>query len=148
MPDHIRKQIRDAVKARLTGLPTTGTRVEIGRTRPLEARHDPLVLIYTRDENSQRDAMGRPPKLMRDVQLFVDGRVVTKTPPDDLLDQIALEVEVALAADKRLGGLAMDVLLVRTQSDVQADGESHVGATRMEYRVRCRTPDNEPGTAA
>lgn len=143
MSDHLRKQIRDAVKAKLMGLATTGNRVFIGRTRPLAAGHEPTLLIYTRDEQSEAEEQGSPRPLMRDVQLFVDGRVTASAPPDNLLDQIALEVETALGGET-LNGLAWDLLLRSTSAEVVAQGEEHVGMIRIEYRVLYRAIENAP----
>lgn len=144
---HVRTQIRDAAIAALTGLPTTQHRVYAGRTRPLPAHHEPALLVYTREEVSERDAAGRPPILAREVTLVVEGRVHVAVAPDDMLDQIASEVESALAADPRLAGKALDTMLRRTAIEALADGERHVGSVRMEFVVQYRTTQTAPGVA-
>lgn len=143
---HARTQIRTAVKALLQNLPTTADRVFVGRTRALEEAHEPTLLIYTPRETSARDAMGRPPILARPVALFIEGRVLAAEPPDDLLDQIALEVETAIAADLTLFGLARNLQMVGTETDIQAPGKNHLGAIRIEYRITYRTAEGAPGT--
>jgi hypothetical protein len=139
---HVRKLIRDAVATLLTGLPTTDDRVYVGRTRPLMAKHEPALLIYTTEEVSARPMEGNPADVGRDLQLLIDGRVSEGSVPDDLLDQIAYEVEGELR-DNDLDGLVFDIQLVRTMSDVKADGEQHIGGIRMEFRVRYWDPDEE-----
>jgi len=148
MADHLRKQIRDAVLMAINGLATTGTRVEVGRTRPLAEDHDPTLLVYTPSETSKRELMGRPPIIGRPMTLVIEGRVQSTQPPDDVLDTIALEVEPAMAQDTRLGGLVLDVELTSTEINVQAPGTKHIGAIRMSYLVRYQTAQGVPDTAA
>jgi hypothetical protein len=145
---HVRKQIRDYVAAQLAGLPTTGDNVFIGRTRALAADHPPTLLIYARREDYARDAMGRPPIIMRTLALFVHGKVVASAPPDDTLDQIAVEVERKLGADDRLGGLVLDCVMTSSEIIVTAEGASHVGEIAMEYRVKYRTTQTDPEMTA
>jgi hypothetical protein len=152
MADHLRKQIRDAVVARLTGLPTTADRVYVGRTRPLKQAHDPTLLVYTRSETSTRGATGRPPKLDRVVILDVEGRVSMPGPPDDVLDQIAGEIEAAMwdlvdANGTFLNGLAQNIKPVSTELVAESDGERHIGGVRVEYLVTYRTTEGAPTAA-
>jgi hypothetical protein len=142
---HVRSQLRAAGVADLTGLPTTGANVFSGRTRPLKADHPPSLLVYMVEERSDTDAMGGI--LARDVKLAVEGRTVTPDPPDDLLDTIALEVETAITTAPLLGGLALEVTLTATRILTLAQGESHTGEIRMEFRVQYRTRENAPATA-
>lgn len=143
---HIRQQIRAHVAARLANLPTTADRVYVGRTRALGADYDPTLLIYSRDESSARVASkaGRA-TLERVTQLYIEARVTAAAPPDDLLDQIAAEVEIAMAADTRLGGLALDSVPAATSIETSSDGGAHIGSCRLEYRVRYWAPQLDPG---
>lgn len=152
MADHVRKQIRDAVVAGLTGLPTTAGRVYVGRTRPLKVAHEPTLLIYMRSETAARGAMGRPPKLDRVVILDVEGRVAMAGVPDDMLDQIAGEIETAMwgladAGGTFLNGLATNIKPVSTELIAQAEGDNHIGGVRVEYMVTYRTTEGAPTAA-
>lgn len=152
MADHVRRQIRDAVVQALTGLPTTAARVYVGRARPLAPAHEPTLLVYTRSETAVRGAGGRQPKLDRVVILDVEGRVSLPDAPDDVLDQIAVEVEAAMwgLADQLgtfLNGLARDIKLVSTEVIAEAAGERHIGGVRLEYAVAYRTSEGAPGSA-
>lgn len=140
---HRRREIRDAIVGLVTGLATTGDRVEVGRTRPLPARHLPTLLVYTVEETSGRQYDGNPASLGRTVQVFIDGRVSAIEPPDDDLDQIAFEIEAAMRGDPTIGGLAFDSVLSSTLTDVKAEGTSHLGAIRLEYRVRYSDPADD-----
>jgi hypothetical protein len=151
---HVRQQIRDYVATGLAGLATTGDRVYVGRTRALPKGHPPCLLIYTRSETAQRAVRGVPPKLERPVTLHVEGRVQTAGVPDDLLDQIALEIEAGIAAlidyptAKFFGGLVQNVEFTGTEIVVEADGESHNGGVRLEYAVTYRTTEGAAGAVS
>lgn len=142
---HVRQQIRDYVAAGLGALATTGARVYVGRTRPLSPSHDPALLIYTRSETAERFVRGAPPKIERACTLHLEGRVSTTTPPDDLLDTIAAEIEAGMAAlisygtGVFFGGLVQNVQLRSTQIIVEADGDRHIGGVQLEYLVTYRT---------
>jgi hypothetical protein len=145
-PVHARTQVRNALKALLTGLATTGDQVFVGRTRQLGSDHPPALLIYTNTTDFAVEAQHTPRPLANDLQLFVEGRVVKSAPPDDILDQIELEVATAIGADTTLGGLIKDIVLRRSTTSAQAPGERHEGEVRMEFMVEYRTPENAPGT--
>jgi len=149
MADHVRKQIRDAVVNALTGLPTTQGRVFVGRTRPLAAAHEPTLLVYMRAETKRRAVAGRPPLLERVAILDVEGRVSMASAPDDMLDQIAMEIESAIAgaADARgtfFGGLALNISPVSDELIAEAQGERQIGGVRVEYQVTYRTAEGAP----
>jgi len=142
---HARQQIRDAVVALLTGLPTTGARVHAGRTRPLAEDHDPTLLVYTTEERSQADTIGRPVATLRELTLRVEGRVVSAAvPPDDALDDIAAEVEAAIGADPTLGLGVIDSELTATRILAQAPGQRQAGEITLDYLITYRTRENAP----
>lgn len=136
---HARTEIRNAVVTRLTGLPTTGSEVYSGRTRPLKAGHSPTLLVYTLNEQAGRPIEGNPASLGRTLQLLVEGRVSYHSVPDDLLDQIALEVEGALR-DSEDALDVFDIMLQQTAIEVNADGERHLGEINLIYLIRYSEP--------
>lgn len=150
MPTHLRSQIRDAVVAAVTGLTTTGARVYAGRARPLAKDSDPCLLVYATAETSDVHTIGSDPILLRSLTLAVEGLAVATEAAalEETLDQIALEVEPAITADSSLGGLTLAVTLTGTRIAVEAPGERHAGAIRMEFRVEYRTHEQSPGVAA
>jgi hypothetical protein len=148
MPDHVRKQIRDAVKAKLTGLATSADRVYTGRTRRLPTGHLPTLLVYTSFEESRRDANGNPPILARALTVYVEAKVSTADTPDDLLDLMSAEVEAAMRVDVTLGGLVFNLQFVGTQQASEAQGESQIGGSRLEYRATYRTREGLPNATA
>lgn len=151
MPDHRRKQIRDAVVLALTGLTTTGSRVYAGRTRRLASAHDPSLLVYTHGETAERDAVDNRGVIMaRSLTVAVEGRVSLAgvAAPDDTLDQIAAEVEAVMAdLDFRLMGLSRPVQFVDTAVEADGENERQIGGIRLQYRVTYRTLMHQPDAA-
>lgn len=149
MAKHVRQQIRKAALAELQGLATTGDRVFEGRVYPLAKAQLPGLCVYTPAEGSAHDdsSMGAPLETMRDVTLMVHGLVAISDRIEDELDDIALEVEIALDALALVGNLAKIYHgiqgTVTTLSGEDAD-QPH-GAIELEflytYRTRAGTPD-------
>ena len=147
---HVRHQIRQAIVAALTGLSTTGARVHSGRTHPLGQDHAPTLLVYAVSERAQIHAMasgGMSAILLRDLTVAIEGRVIMAGVPDDVLEEIAGEVEVAMMADPSLGGLTQEVTLLATSINTQSPGQSQAGEVRLDYRVVYRTRENAPQSA-
>lgn len=136
---HARTEIRNAVVDRLMDLPTTADRVYAGRTRPLKQGHEPTLLIYTVNEQSQRPMEGNPAALGRALVLVVEGRVSHHSVPDDLLDGIAAEVEGALRdAEDALD--VFDIMLQSTAIEVNSEGEKHLGEINLVFLIRYCEP--------
>lgn len=147
---HVRQQVRQAIVAALNGLATTGARVHSGRTFPLSQDHAPTLLVYAVSERTQLHAMasgGTSAILLRDLTVAIEGRVMMADVPDDVLEAIAAEVEVAMMADPSLGGRTREVTLLATSINTQSPGQSHAGEVRLDYRVVYRTRENAPHSA-
>ncbi len=146
---HVRKRIRLAAAQSLTNLPTTQDRVYPGRVRPLGASADPALFIYSLEEDSDISTTGTKPILERNLQLAIEGRISIAggVDPEDLLDQIAVEVETTLGNAPPLGGLVVEMTLVRSRLDIAAQGENLIGSIIMQFRVQYRTGEGAPETA-
>lgn len=140
---HARVQIRAAVAAALANLPTTGGNVFPGRPWPLDEGERPGIVVLTPAEDAEVDAIG-PVKLMRTLEVLVigydDGDAI-----EDRLDQIALEVETAIAADPTLGGTVKEIVLSGTAMEID-QARSRAGEIRMTFTAGYRTTRAAPGT--
>ena len=67
--------------------------------------------------------------------------------PDDTLDLISKEVEVALAADVKINSLANNSFLSSTEIEFNADGAKPIGTVILNYSIEYRNLDNAPETA-
>jgi hypothetical protein len=63
---------------------------------------------------------------------------------DDVLDQISLEVEVAMSAALVVGSRTLPAQLQTTSKEMIGDHESQVGIVRLLYLVTYVTAENTP----
>lgn len=150
MSDHVRKQIRNAVKEALQGLGTIGSRVFISRVYPLSQAKLPGLLVFTPSEDSGHEdsAMGAPIESMRDMTLQVHGIVAISENLEDEMDDIALEVERAL---DNLGDADVAKIYHGIQGTVTTlsgdEAETPHGAIAMEFLYTYRTAEGAPDVA-
>lgn len=143
---HVRKQVRDALVATVTGLATTASRVF--NSYPYDAQETDSLYVYATDEEISVDNMGRPITQSRKLALRVEG--FTKGEPEavaDKLDQIAVEVEHAIYANPTLNGLVQDIDLNDTEINFSGDGDAPAGGIRLTYVATYRTKENAVETA-
>jgi len=145
---HVRKQIRDAIVTAVTGLTTTGSNVFRSRLYPLESSKLPGLCIFTRSEAVEFDTLTMSRSINRVLDVIIEGYVSATANYDNTLDQIAVEVEEALAADVTLGGLSKDLQVTAFEADFSADGDQPVAVGRFTVTVQYRTAENDVETAA
>ena len=143
---HLRQSIRERVGTDVTGLSTTGSNVFQTRLYPVEAGSLPCLLIYSTSEESEVTEMASPRPMTRVLNIVIQG-VVSATQPDDTLDLISKEVEVAMAADVKIYDLADNSYLSSTEIEINAEGAKPIGIVRLNYVVEYRNLDNNPETA-
>lgn len=107
---HARAQIRAVVAELLASCPTTAAKPVInGRNYPLDDSELPCLAVFARNETiGEANALGPGGYVTERVLELVVAGVVKATDDDDLVDTLALEVEVAMfAADvQHTGALA------------------------------------------
>lgn len=131
---HIRTELRNAVAATITGLALTGSRVYKTRIYPLEEAKLPCLAVYVKSEQIEQATIGNQNK-KRSIEIVIDCVAIANANLDSTIDTICGQVETALALNKNLNGLALDVLLETTQIDIDASGEKPVGIAQMTYRA-------------
>lgn len=139
---HVRADIRAAVVTALTGLTTTGSRVLVDDQYPVE--DVPALVIKTSEENAGESVEG-----IRQRAVGVSVEAVSKLTSGITaqLDQIALEVETALAGSITVGARQLAVDYLGTD-EPQLDGGSDRGVGRMtlRFRITAFTAAASPGT--
>ena len=143
---HLRQSIRERIATDVTGLSTTGSNVFQSRFYPIEDASLPCLLVYSTSEESEVTEMASPRPITRTLNVVVQG-VVSATQPDDTLDTISKEIEVALAADVNINDLANNSYLSGTEIEFNADGAKPIGTVMLNYVVEYRNVDNAPETA-
>ena len=143
---HLRQSIRERIGTLVTGLSTTGSNVFQSRVYPVEDASLPCLLVYTTSEESEVTEIASPRPMTRFLNVIVQG-VVGATTPDDTLDDISKEVEVALAGDVSINNLANNSFLSSTTIEFNAEGAKPIGSVMLNYVVEYRNVDNNPESA-
>jgi len=145
---HARKAIRDNIISVLTGLSTTGARVYQSRVYPLDKSKLPGLCIYTKSEQSTVMTMGADRTIQRVLSVSIEAYVRGVTGYDNALDDICEEVEIALLADRKRGGLAKDTQVTGFSADYSGDGEQPVATGVITVDVTYHTKELTPGTSS
>lgn len=135
---HVRTQIRNQVAGLVTGLATTGSRVFKSRMRPQDEAKLPCLLVVTNDEEVAGGTIGGG--LDRQLQVVVHGIAAGAIGLDDTLDQIALEVETALANTQ--------LSLRRVEIGFDDSLEKPVGEISLTFEILYFTSAGNPGVSA
>jgi hypothetical protein len=150
MADHVRKQLREAAALTLAGLDTTGARVFTSRVYPLERADLPGLLVRVAagaSETVEPQTVHSPRMLERVMPLEVVGVARAVDDLDDTLDQIAKEVEVALASPASVLAIAKDIVLRSTTVEMVDGTEKPLGTVTLQYDINYFTHDNAPDVA-
>lgn len=145
---HAITQIRSAVTAAVTGLATSGARVYETREYPLSDQHIPGLIVFTLTDklNEQGDQRRR----IQERELSVVVEAAAKKPAgsslDQALEQMVLEVQRAIAADRTLGGLVKMITCASVQFAVGDDIEKPVGKAGMTWTCRYLVAEDDPET--
>lgn len=148
MANHIKQQLREAVGTALGALTTTGSNVFQSRVYPLQAADVPGLIIYTRKSDNELATLKRPgARLARQIELTIEIHVKKIANPDDQLDLIQKEVEVAMAADDTFGGIAKETYLDSEDDEMDGDGDQPTWQRTLVYVCTVHTADNAPDVA-
>ena len=143
---HIRKQIRDKVARKLDFLNTTKRNIFKGRFYGIQAAKLPALLIYTSSESAEVTTMGTGRNSDRILTLVVEGYAKSNAVIEDTLDQIAVEVEEALA-NTTLDGLIRDIEYNGFELDANADPEQTVAVIRLTFSIEYSVAEDDVETA-
>ena len=146
MGNHVHRQIREAAATALTGLASTGANVYTNRLYPLPAAALPALRVSLDDEQAEPASVHAPVILQRTAILVVECCAQADDDSlDDTCDQMAKEVETALAAGITVSGRHLDALFSGSRFDDEAAGLD-AGVKRLEFRIEFFTPANAPDT--
>ncbi|AGC43259.1 hypothetical protein MYSTI_01928 [Myxococcus stipitatus DSM 14675] len=136
---HPRQRIREAVVATLANRTAAGPRVVKMLSVPHRQSALPALAVYIKTDTIDDTDSTAPRELKRGISLVIQGMVDLSENVDDLLDDLALEVEARMGADDTLGGAVDDCVLSQTELEVLPDGERPVGMFNMEFNVTVYT---------
>lgn len=139
---HPRQQIRDLVEAALIGLPITGTRVFLSRVYPLQGQELPGLCVYTSEENSERLTFS---SAMHQLEVKVEAYVKQTTDYDNIMDDICLQVQEAIASDAALKSTLKDIFPSSFSEDFSKESEKPVVIGTItflaDYTTNPKNPD-------
>jgi hypothetical protein len=142
---HAHTLIRNAVGTALTGLTTTGARVFVNRLHPLADADLPGLRVFT-DQDQIATASQHPPHLQTHaLQVSVECCAKANTSLDSTVDQMALEVETALANGLTAGGQPVYPVLTAISYQDEPGGTA-VGVKRLDFLVGYRVMNTTPDT--
>lgn len=126
---HVRKQIRDAVIARLVGATAAGARVSANGTVAPSISHCPFIVVQVSRSGVDPATMGDA--LLREMSVDVVIHVAQSKDAADALDAIAVQVEQALGVD--LPVIVSDLVLTGDEIDEERSGPGEIAALRLQY---------------
>ena len=147
MAKHVRTQIREQIATTLNNLTTTGNRVYESRVYPLATGGTPALLVYTKSEDSMPEVIGTNRLSSRNLTVAVEIYVKATSNFDDTVDTSAKEVEIAIAADPTLNGLAKDCYLESTEIDFNAEGETPLAYATLNFLTNYYVKEQAPDVA-
>lgn len=142
---HERQAIREAVVAQLIGpAPAFRTsardRITKSRMAPIRGSELPAINVYTDGEEVSADSRSTAPReLTRTMVVTIEAWAKYAENVDDVLDDLALEIESAMDRDLNLAGTAFDSKLERTEIGIKLDGDRPMGCVHLEYAVLFHT---------
>jgi len=145
--NHVRAQLRHAVRNRLGQLPTTDGRAYASRVYSYDIV--PAIGIWTLLEEINEEYMLLAAdrfSSQRMCTLVVEIRAKKSDKVDDELDQISAEVEAAMAEDETWGGLAVQTLYLGFESEMDSEAEQPAGVLRQSYRLVYNIDQTDPTT--
>lgn len=142
---HRRQTIRAAVVSTVTGLTTTGANVHDSPFYAMTV--SPGLAVWALDEPVLRDEETFGKRIKRELLLAIEGWSKKTSGLMNEIDTIAEEVEVAMATDPTLGGLALYSELARSSISWSSDSDKPVAKIRLEWRVVYTTLADDPSVA-
>ena len=137
---HIRKKIRDEIYNAVIGLSTTDGNVFKSRAYPVDTT--PCLLVYTGGEDHENEESRVARVQNRNCEVIVAGKVKISEGADDLLDDIAEEVETAVFNSKFKTIKTID--LVSIDVDILDGAEKPTGEIVLTFSIHYLTKDGAP----
>lgn len=145
---HIRQQVREAVAAALLPVASLGGRVHAGRPPRLQHPILPTAVVVVPSESIERDGVLGVHRQRRSIETHVHV-VLEGSEAADTLDEVAEQIEAALAAASTLGGLLdAEIELAEALIDIDDTAATPVAELRMTYFARTTVLAAAPGTRA
>lgn len=141
---HIRTRIRQNIVTTLTGLDNTLNNVFDSRVYPMNIDTLPGICVYTPSETSGYLSIRPPRTLDKVISASIEIYVQMIDTYDEILDQIAADVEESLYTDLSRGGLATDTRVLSFDSTFSGDIEQPVIMGKLNVEIRYSAVEGSP----
>ncbi len=138
------QRIRAALATVLDGLPVTGSRVYRSRSTAMEEANLPGIRLATREEESENLTLITPALQENKVRVIVECCGKTSDDLDDLLDQMAKEVENRISLNQTLGGMTRYIQLQSTEIGLRNEAEKPIGVCSLVYEALYLASEDAP----
>lgn len=146
---HVRAQIRKVIAELMRSTQTAGGNVFPSRMFSLDETELPSISVYTTDdaniETVQRTELTKlGPLMYRLLPVIIEGHALMDERIDDILDDIAVEIEKAMAMPVMVAGKEISTQLISTQTTFSGEGDEQVGVLRLIYSVSYSAKETTP----
>lgn len=144
----IRQALVDRLKTKVDDVFLTDAedRIYGSRAKPLFDQFLPAIIVYTRSENilEERFTSDGYGASRRDLEVAIEAVVLGNEQVDDILDNIAKQIEDALDGFEMETRKADILKLKSTEIDVSIEGSKIYGAVRITYGITYYTANKQP----
>jgi len=130
-----RKEIRKKIVEMLKNETGVKDRVYSNRVIPIGSYQLPAISIYTRSE-TLRIINDSPRQYERALQLVVDIAASATSDLDDVIDDLAIQVEKVMEHNKALDNLVSDITLTETEIGIDSNADKLIGVASLVYEVK------------
>lgn len=121
------------------------SRVYNNRLHKINTNNMPAILIYTTNEEATRDGVGfkQRRELYTSLEIYATSSEANNI--DDILNNIASQVEQILSANHTLiNNNVIDVKYTGCDISLNGDGEQPIGILKMNYTITYRVLETNP----
>lgn len=147
---HVRKQIKDALKAKLEASEFIVASLHVDRDAEFDPEELPAVSIHNIDseEAVQLISVAFPRRIGRTFDVFVDCLARHSEKTINAVDELASQVEKTIFdGEPLLGGLIKKFDLISTRIGKTSDVNAEVAVARLTFRVEYHTREGAPEVA-
>lgn len=141
---HARTQIRDRFISTIGALSTLSGRVYASKTSRTNDEDLPIVVVYARSETSVADSFGADDPITRTLTVTVDIHATAPDYPDDVINDISMEIENAVTGDSYLAGETVLANLEGFEIIATPEARRPIGLGRIRYTVDYMTARSDP----
>ena len=147
---HVRSQIRERVRVLLSAIPGLHDHVTIDAREVPDEAEMPWAWVWIGNEDVITRTLGSGqsgPKQQRELELSIDLISRDTQQVAEVAENIAAEIETAMAADRRITNLAQDSYLRAYTIDRDNEGSQPMLRLRLQYVVVYVTETGRPTVA-